>query len=78
MVGRKRQNHTHLPKRVYRHHGGYRYVYPDGSKTYLGKTEAELYANLSKILENKLVTMGDVLDRYLVEVVPKKSSAKLG
>ncbi len=63
MVGRKRTKDRHLPRRVYRHHGGYRYITPEGKAIYLGKTEAEMYTALADIAQGKIYTMGDVLDR---------------
>ena len=72
MVGRKRIHNKHLPRHVYPHRRQYRLWTPDGWVP-LGKTEAEMYARLSGLLKSDLVTMGDVLDRYAVEIIPGKS-----
>lgn len=73
-----------LPERWVRSHGAIFYIVPpgqepawDGKKWFrLGKTISEAYAKFServRIYEGNIKTIGDLLDRYLLEVVPQKA-----
>lgn len=79
---RKKENKPY-PKRWRLKHGAYFYRVPpglehlwDGKKEFLlGHTEAEAYKAWSERLELRKTarTMGDLLERYLIEVVPAKA-----
>jgi integrase len=83
-MSRKRSpENTGLPARWRNVHGAYYYQVPpglepfwDGKKTYrLGKTLPEAYKAWALRIEanDKTNTIGQLLDRYLLQVVPKKS-----
>ena len=81
---RKPENRS-LPARWRHKHGAYYYRVPpsleelwDGKKEFrLGKTLPESYLTWSQRLEavEDIKTMGELLDRYNYEVVPKKAPA---
>lgn len=74
-----------LPERWTIHHGAYYYYVPKGlesawegkKKFKLGNTLSEAYAKYAKMvdLKEKITTIGQLLDRYSLEVVPKKAPA---
>src|SRR5690606_23731489 len=76
-----RKKNKHLPKRVYFEHGRYwfkpaRPADPQPgwrSRIDLGSTLTEMYERLSKLVDTDkpMYTMGQVFDRYLVEVLPR-------
>lgn len=75
-MGRRRQNDKHLPRRMYLQHGAYYFVPKGGKKQRL---DADLGIALMKYAA--LVgtawtprTMGDVIDKYRLEVLPLKRS----
>lgn len=82
-VPRKKENRG-LPTRWRQHHGAYYYdvppgleVYWDGKKKFrLGKTLPEAYAVWAQRLGSldKAKTVGQLLDRYALEVVPTKAA----
>ncbi|WP_139557975.1 tyrosine-type recombinase/integrase [Methylotetracoccus oryzae] len=73
-MGRRRKHDKGLPQRVYRSHGAYYFVDEDQKWIRLGKTEAEMYAELAKLrLERPAVTMADIFARYAGEVLPQKA-----
>lgn len=73
-MGRKRKHNKHLPKGVYFQHGSHYFVDRTGKWNNIGKTVREMYTGLAGILgERPIATMGDLIDRYLLEVVPNKS-----
>ena len=73
-MGRKRKSDSHLPKRVYLHHGAYFFVDHLGKWHKLGRTLSDAYRALADhILSESDRTMGDLFDRYMVEVVPMKA-----
>ena len=79
-MGRRRKTAKTLPPRVYEHHGSYRYVPKTGPKVTLapiGDHGAMLRALAELIAKDDrpLNTLAQVLDRYLLEVVPGKSPA---
>ena len=74
-MGRRRKTDKHLPQRVYHRGKTYYFVDHTGKWHALGHTVAEMYRACGEMLEERpLVTMGDLFDRYLIEVVPGKSA----
>ena len=76
-MGRRRTKNTDLPKRVYIHHGSYRYVPAHGKAVTLAKV-GDYSGMLRKLAEihqdwSGLRTMNDLFDRYEVEVLPGKA-----
>ena len=86
MPPRKRnKENTGLPDRWRFYHGAYRYQVPpgyehlwDGKKQFtLGKTLSEAYRVWAERLEQQtgdLKTLGDIMDRYALEVLPAKAA----
>lgn len=80
-MGRRRKSMNHLPTRVVQHHGQFYFLeaYRDGdgkARTRwraLGTTEAEMWRAWREldIAERPLQTLGDVMDQYQREVLPK-------
>jgi len=83
MVRKRNSENKGLPSRWRQVHGAYYYQVPpgleslwDGKKTFrLGKTLPEAYRVWSTRLDKQLSpqTIGQLLDRYLLEVVPNKA-----
>jgi site-specific recombinase XerD len=78
-VGRRRRKTPNwLPRRVYPHGWQYRYVAPSGKAIVLGPTSdpAACLARYAKIIgptyQNIPPTIGDGLDRYIRDELPKK------
>jgi len=75
MMGRKRTKNKDLPSRVYLSHGKYYFV--DKMQVWhpLGKTKADMYANLALMERNNLClnSMADVFDRLITEVIPSRA-----
>src|SRR5258707_15686720 len=70
----RRKHDKHLPQRVY--HRGKTYYFVDHAGTWhsLGRTVSDMYRAYAEMLEeHPITTMGDLFDRYLVEVVPGKA-----
>src|SRR3990167_3213332 len=74
-MGRKRRSNKELPRRVYFKHGAYYYVV-DNKWIFLSKQKGEALRVWSTLIDKpeKLVTMKDLFDRYLIEVAPLKAS----
>lgn len=72
-MGRRRQTDKHLPRHVYRKGQTFYYYPPKGKWTRLGKTMPEVYRELSRVAGQGGYTVSDMLDRYINEVLPKKS-----
>lgn len=78
-MGRKRKTGKHLPWRMYAHGKGYRFIPPGGQPISLGTVYPEAlrrYADL--VAEHRgerapLRTMEHVLDRYQLEILPRKA-----
>ena len=69
-MGRKRQSRRDLPERVYQKHGAYYFVNKDNKWTLLGKSLPDALKAYGERMEpDNLTTMGQVLDRYMAEVV---------
>ena len=77
-MGRQRRTDRHLPAKVYLEHGAY--YYRDGKKPrlLLGRELGEALAKYATLIGNawNLRTLGDVIDRYRIEVLPLKRSEK--
>ena len=73
-MGRNRKHDTHLPKRVYLRRGTYYFVDYLGKWHRLGITLSGMYRRLADFVEDTPIkTMGDLFDRYEIEVIPTKA-----
>jgi integrase len=75
-MGRPRKYRRDLPERVYFKHGAYHYVYPNGKWEKLGNDYAQAMVAWSSKLDvtpQATTTVGDLLNRYLLEIVPAKA-----
>jgi integrase len=77
-MGRNRKTDRHLPAKVYLEHGTY--YYRDGKKPRvdLSRDLGDALSKYSKLIGNtwSLRTLGDVIDRYRIEVLSLKKSEK--
>jgi integrase len=75
-MGRKRKNDKHLPARVYLDHGAYFFVPKEGKKQMLSRDLGEALAKYGSLISARwsLRTLGDVIAKYRVEVLPLKRS----
>lgn len=73
-MGRNRRQDRHLPAKVYLEHGAY--YYRDGKKprVQLGRELGEALAKYAALIGPawSMRTLGDVIDRYRIEVLPQK------
>ena len=79
-MGRRRTKNKNLPQRVYPHHGSWRYVPKQGKPVTLARIGdyGGMLRALAKIHGDEprpIRTMADLLNRYELEVVPKKGEA---
>lgn len=74
-MGRKRKHNKGLPPRVYMRGPSYYFVDVDGKWHKLGKTKAEMFTALARLVENDSGTMSDWFDRYEREELPKKAAS---
>lgn len=75
-MGRKRTSRLDLPERVYFHHQAYYYVHRSGKWEKLDTDYVKAMAIWATRLAEQcteIVTVGDLLNRYIVEVVPTKA-----
>lgn len=73
-MGRSRKTDKHLPRRVYLRSGSYYFVNQQGRWINLGRDYAGALRKLSDLVDQAPVqTMNGLFDRYLQDVVPKKS-----
>jgi integrase len=74
-MGRKRKHRLDLPERVYFNHGAYYFVHPSGKWEKLDNDYAKAMSRWAELLESptECVTVSDLLNRYLLEVVPGKA-----
>lgn len=72
-MGRKRTRDVHLPQRVYLRSGSYYFVRPDGKWIRLGRTEADMYQALGRLLGETSGTLTDLFGRYRREVLLRKA-----
>ena len=76
-MGARRRIDKHLPRRVYLEHGAYYFRPKDGKRVPLGKDLSQALAKYGTIIGPTWSgrTLGDVIDRYRVQVLPLKRSA---
>lgn len=78
-MGRRRKTHRHLPERVYIHYGSYRYHPKSGKKVTLARIGdyGGMLRALARVIEDRppLTTLGAVMDRYEIEVLPDKAKS---
>lgn len=74
-MGRRRKSRLDLPQRVYFDHGIYFFVPPNGPKVNLGRELPLALAKWAGLVAppTKLTTISHLMDRYLLEVAPRKS-----
>jgi integrase len=75
-MGRRRKHNKHLPERVYLRGGSYFYVVPDSGKwVNLGRDYAKAMAEFGHLsaTSGPVLTMSDLIDRYLREEAPTKA-----
>jgi integrase len=77
-MGRPRTRDKHLPQRVYLDHGTHWFRPKNGKPVNLGRDLGDALAKYAAIIGAQWSgrTLGDVIDRYRVEVLPKKRSAQ--
>jgi integrase len=78
-MGRKRTRDKHLPQRVYLSHGAYFFRPKVGNAILLSRELPEALARYAAIIGSQQWsgrTLGDVIDRYRLEVLPLKRSAR--
>src|ERR1700739_2089116 len=75
-MGRRRTHDKHLPQRVYLDHGTYWFRPKIGKAVNLGRELADALAKYAAIIGTQWSgrTLGDVIDRYRIEVLPLKRS----
>lgn len=75
-MGRRRVRDKHLPLRVCLDHGAYYLRQKNGPKIHLGRELAEALAKYATLIgaQWRGRTLGDVIDRYRIEVLPAKRS----
>jgi len=75
-MGRRRTRDRHLPHRVYLDHGTHWFRPKDGKAVNLGKDFAEAMRQYAALATSSWSgrTLGDVIDRYRIEVLPQKRS----
>lgn len=75
MAPKKRATNKHLPQRVYQKHGAFYYVEPGGKWIRLAKTLPQAMVKWSELIDRPetVYTMGQLLDRYLLEIAPQKA-----
>ncbi|ABO22866.1 tyrosine-type recombinase/integrase [Shewanella loihica] len=76
-MGRRRKSDNHLPPKVYQRSGSYYFVDKDGKWIKLASSYPEAMVKYAEIVGDvgNLVTVSDLLDRYLREVAPLKAEA---
>jgi integrase len=74
-MGRRRKTRLDLPQRVYFNHGAYYYAPPVGGHIHLGRDFGLAMAKWAEIVARpaRMATLGEVMDRYMLEVAPSKS-----
>lgn len=75
-MGKRRVTDKHLPARVYLEHGAYYFRDGKNKRVWLGREIGEALGRYAALIGNQwsLRTLGDVIDRYRVEVLPLKRS----
>lgn len=75
-MGRKRKSRLDLPERVYFHHGAYFFVGVDKKWKKLGNDYSKAMAEWAAHIQSPVAgthTVEDLLNRYILEVVPAKA-----
>jgi integrase len=74
-MGRRRKARLDLPQRVYASHGAYYFAKPDGTWVHLGRDFGPAMAKWAEIVgqPTKLTILGEIMDRYMLGVAPKKA-----
>jgi integrase len=77
-MGRRRTHNRHLPQRVYIDHGTYWFRPKQGKAVKLGRDLPNALAKYAAIIGTKWSgrTLGDIIDRYRLEMLPLKRSAQ--
>lgn len=75
-MGRRRRTEKHLPARMYLEHGGYYFRAKGANRTQLGRDLGVALTKYASLISNQWSgrTVGDVIDRYRIEVLPLKRS----
>ena len=75
-MGRKRKHDKHLPRRMYLRRGSYYLVKTSGTWINLGQDFASAMAKYGELVGNHrhCITLGDVIERYRIDVLPHKAS----
>lgn len=74
-MGRRRRHDKHLPQRVYLNHGTYWFRPKAARAVNLGRDLASAIARYGQLIHGQWSgrTLGDVIDRYRIDVLPLKS-----
>lgn len=79
-MARKRTSRLDLPERVYFHHGAYYFVHASGKWEKLDRDYIKAMARWAEIIKdtamgtpNSISSVGELLDRYVREIVPTKA-----
>lgn len=74
-MGRRRKHHLHLPERMYLRRGVYFYAPRVGSWINLGRDYGAALSRYAELVGRPVTfnTLGQVFDRYQLEVIPTKS-----
>ena len=76
-MGRKIKSSTHLPERMYLHKGTYYLVNKDSKWLNLGKSLTSAIAEYHRLVpsQTSIKTMGELIDRYMIEISPTKAES---
>ena len=76
-LGRPRKNNKFLPKRFYEKSGSFYFVNSDQKWINLGKDYGPAISKYNELTENsdQILTIGDLIERYLKEIAPTKAPA---
>jgi integrase len=77
-MGRRRRIDRHLPARMYFEHGAYYFRAPGKPRNHLGRELGVALTKYASLIGSNWSgrTLGDVIDRYRIEVLPLKRSAQ--
>lgn len=76
-MGRKRSSYHHLPAKMYLKCGSYYFVDASAKWTNLGRNYSDAirkYADLIEVKNTNIITISDLIDRYMIEVSPAKAA----
>lgn len=76
-MGRRRGSDHHLPPKVYLRSGTYYFVDDNAKWVGIGKSFIDAMAKYAELVgfDKNISKITDLIDRYLVEVAPKKAAA---